>query len=106
MRRFAETCEAVAASTKKNEKVRLVGEYLRSLPVEDAACAALFFSGRAFPRTQEKVMAVGGSLICSTWTASCCWICRSPSATADWKPCSAPPRGPPAPPRTGYSSSR
>ncbi len=63
MRRFAETCEAVAATTKKNEKVRLVGEYLRSLPVENAACAALFFSGRAFPRTQEKVMAVGGSLI-------------------------------------------
>src|SRR2546422_9366124 len=63
MRRFAETCEAVAATTKKNEKVRLVSAYLSSLPLTDAARAAVFFTGGAFPRCEEKVLAVGGSLI-------------------------------------------
>ena len=63
MRRFAETSEAVAATTRKNEKVRLVSDYLRSLPLDDAARAAIFFTGRAFPRHEEKVLAVGGSLI-------------------------------------------
>src|SRR2546422_2034893 len=63
MRRFAETCEAVAATTKKNEKVRLVSAYLSSLPLTDAARAAVFFTGQAFPRCEEKVLAVGGSLI-------------------------------------------
>ncbi len=63
MRRFAEACQAVAATTKKNEKVRLVGDYLRSLPVEEAAIAALFLTGRAFPRMEETVLAVGGSLL-------------------------------------------
>ncbi len=63
MHRFAETGDAVAQNPKKNEKVRLVGEYLRSLPTEDAARAAVFFTGRAFPRCEEKVLAVGGSLI-------------------------------------------
>jgi DNA ligase 1 len=63
MRRFAETSEAVAATTRKNEKVRLVSNYLRSLPLDDAARAAIFFTGRAFPRHEEKVLAVGGSLI-------------------------------------------
>jgi DNA ligase-1 len=63
MLRFAQTCEAVAATTRKNEKVRLVAEYFRTLPVEDALTAAVFFSGLAFPRREERVLAVGGSLI-------------------------------------------
>ncbi len=76
MRRFAETCEAVAATTKKNEKVRLVGEYLSSLPVDDAARAAVFLTGRAFPRCEEKVVAVGGRLV---WQA----VSRLADADAD-----------------------
>lgn len=63
MRRLAETCEAVAATSKKNEKIRLVGDYLRPLPVDDAARAAIFFTGRAFPRNSETVLSVGGALI-------------------------------------------
>jgi DNA ligase 1 len=63
MRKFAETCEAVAATRKKNDKMRLVGDYLRSLPLEDAARAALFFTGRAFPKFSEDVTQVGGRLI-------------------------------------------
>jgi ATP-dependent DNA ligase len=63
MRRFAEACEAVAHTTKKLEKMRLVGDYLRSLPLEDAALAALFFTGRAFPKFSEQVTQLGGTLI-------------------------------------------
>jgi len=62
MHRFAETCEAIAATTKKNEKVRLVADFLRALRPEDAELAALFLTGRAFPRREEKVLAVGASL--------------------------------------------
>jgi hypothetical protein len=46
MRRFAETCEAVAATTKKNATVRLVSAYLLSISLEDAVRAAIFFSAQ------------------------------------------------------------
>lgn len=43
--------------------MRLVGDYLRSLPLEDAARAALFLTGRAFPKFAENVTQVGGRII-------------------------------------------
>lgn len=61
MQRFAETCEAVAATTKKTEKVRLVADYLNSLAVEDAARAAIFLTGHPFPRAEERTLDVGGA---------------------------------------------
>src|SRR5947209_7583030 len=63
MQQFAATCEAVAATTKKNEKVRLVAEYFRSRPVDEAAQAAIFLSGRAFPAWEERTLQVGGTLL-------------------------------------------
>jgi len=63
MMRFAEVCDAVAGTTRKNEKVSLVSEYLRSLSVDDAARAALFLTARAFSRSEERVLAVGGSIV-------------------------------------------
>ncbi|HXJ91812.1 MAG TPA: ATP-dependent DNA ligase [Terriglobia bacterium] len=63
MRQFAETCEVVAATRRKTDKIRLVGDYLRSLPLDDAARAALFLTGRAFPKFAEDVTQVGGRLI-------------------------------------------
>ncbi len=63
MKRFAEVCDAVAATTKKKEKVRLVGEYLKSLAVEDAARAAVFLSGKPFANREERVLAIGGSAL-------------------------------------------
>jgi ATP-dependent DNA ligase I len=60
---FAQRCDAVGATTKKSEKVRLVAEYLRSLRVEDAEIAAIFFTGRAFPRWEERVPSVGSSIL-------------------------------------------
>src|SRR6478672_3273706 len=66
MQGFAQTADAVAATTKKLEKVRLVAEYFRSLPVEEAAQAAVFFSGRAFPAWEERALQVGGTLLWRT----------------------------------------
>jgi DNA ligase 1 len=63
MMRFGEVCDAVGGTTSKNEKVSLVSEYLRSLSVDDAARAALFLTARAFPRSEEQVLAVGGAIV-------------------------------------------
>ena len=62
MQAFATTCEAVTATTKKTEKTRLVAEYFRSGP-EEAAQAAVFLSGRAFPAWEERTLQIGGSLL-------------------------------------------
>ena len=61
MRRWAETCEAVASTSKKTEKVRLVGDYLRSLAPDDAARAAVFLTGWPFPRREETTLGVSGA---------------------------------------------
>jgi DNA ligase 1 len=61
MRSFVETADAVARTTKKNEKVRLISELFRSLSVSDASLAAQFLTGRAFAQFEERVVGVGGS---------------------------------------------
>ncbi len=63
MRIFAETAEKIAATTKKLEKTALLAEYLRSVPVEEAAVAVVFFSGRPFPAWEETTLQVGGTLL-------------------------------------------
>jgi DNA ligase-1 len=60
---FATTCEAVAATTKKTEKVRLVAEYFRLRTVDEAAQAAVFLSGRTFPAWEERTLQTGGALL-------------------------------------------
>ncbi len=66
MQAFAQAADAVAATTKKLEKVRLVAEYFRSRPVDEAAQAAVFLSGRAFPAWEERTLQVGGTLLWRT----------------------------------------
>ncbi|MFL6387595.1 MAG: ATP-dependent DNA ligase [Terriglobales bacterium] len=66
MQAFAQIADAVAATTKKLEKVRLVAEYFRSRPVDEAAQAAVFLSGRAFPAWEERTLQVGGTLLWRT----------------------------------------
>ena len=63
MLRFAQLCESIAATTKKTEKVRLVADYLRAAPVEEASLAALYLCGRVFPRREERVLSVGFSIL-------------------------------------------
>jgi DNA ligase-1 len=83
MLQFAQTCEAVGATTKKLQKTALVAECLRSLlrgsslsgplrasqvrsPLNEAATAAIFFSGRPFPAYEEITLQVGGALLWCT----------------------------------------
>src|SRR5260221_6578155 len=66
MQAFALTADAVTATTKKPEKVRLVAEYFRGRPVEEAAQAAVFLSGRAFSAWEERTLQVGGTLLWRT----------------------------------------
>jgi DNA ligase-1 len=63
MRQFAETCEAIAATTKKLEKIRIVAEYFKSRPVEEASVSAVFLSGKPFPAWDEATLQVGGRLL-------------------------------------------
>src|SRR5215471_3304057 len=63
MLRFATTCEAVAATTKKLEKIALVAYYLRSVPVNEAGTAVVFLSGRPFPAYEEATLQVGATLL-------------------------------------------
>ena len=63
MRKFAETCEAIAGTTKKLEKTGIVAEYLKSRPVEEASVSAVFLSGRPFPAREETTLQVGGRLL-------------------------------------------
>jgi DNA ligase 1 len=63
MRTFAQTCDRVAATSKKLEKIRLVAEYLSSIRVAEAVVTAVFLSGRPFPIWEETTLNVGGALL-------------------------------------------
>jgi len=60
---FARTADSIAATTRKREKIALVAEYFKSVPVEEAGFAAVFFSGRPFPAWEETTLQVGGRLL-------------------------------------------
>jgi DNA ligase-1 len=63
MQRLAQSCEAIAATTKKLQKTALVRDYLLSCNLETAAQAAIFLSARVFPAYEERTLNVGGSLV-------------------------------------------
>ena len=63
MQRLAEICEKIAGTTKKLEKTTIAADYFRSIPVGEAAVAAIFLSGRPFPVWEETTLQVGGSLL-------------------------------------------
>lgn len=61
--RFATVAEQVKATPKKLEKIELLRAYLAELTPEDAARAALFFTARAFPQSDGRVLTLGWSVI-------------------------------------------
>jgi len=63
MRKFAAACERIAGTTKKLEKIAIVANYLKSRPLQEAAVAAVFLSGRPFPVWEETTLQVGGRLL-------------------------------------------
>src|SRR6476660_8377259 len=60
---FTAVANAIAQTTKKSVKERLLADYLSRL--DDAALerAAVFFSGSPFPNRDERVTGVGGAAI-------------------------------------------
>ena len=63
MERLAQACEAIAATTKKLEKVAIVAAYLKSRPVDEAAISTVFLSGKAFPSYEEATLNIGGRVL-------------------------------------------
>jgi DNA ligase-1 len=63
METLAQSCERIAATTKRNEKIAILADYFRSRELSDAVLSALFLSGRAFPAFEERTLQVGGSLL-------------------------------------------
>lgn len=63
LEQFARTAEAVAATTKKLEKARLLGEYFEHLSDDDLARAARYFAGQQFAQSDVRTTNVGGSIL-------------------------------------------
>ena len=63
MHRLATACEAIAATTKKLQKIAIVADYFQARTVEESVLSAVFLSGRAFPAWEETTLQVGGRLL-------------------------------------------
>jgi DNA ligase 1 len=61
MRSFVQTAEAIGATTKRLEKLRLISDHFKSLTAADAALAARFFSAHVFPKNDERTLGIGGA---------------------------------------------
>ena len=61
LRDYAAMCDAVAATTKRNEKIQIVAAYLRSVPDDALPAAATFASGDATPPGSPSLR-LGGRL--------------------------------------------
>ncbi len=63
MLRFVQTADSIAATSGKLMKIKLVAEYLQSLPLEQAAIAAVFFAGGPFPAYEQATLQIGGAML-------------------------------------------
>ena len=60
---FARIAEAVAATTKKLEKAKLLGDYFEQLSDEDLMRAARYFAGQQFAQSDVRTTNVGGRIL-------------------------------------------
>ena len=63
MLQFARTCESIAATPAKNEKVRRLAGYLSTLDDADLEAAVRFFTGNPFAQREQRSLSLGGSTI-------------------------------------------
>ena len=61
MRRWSETAERVAATTKTSEKTTILASYLAGLTPGELPVAAVFLTGRPFPEADQRSLGVGWS---------------------------------------------
>src|SRR5207244_13432888 len=60
---FCVTANAIARTTKKLEKERLLADYLVALDDASLERAVVFFAGGPFPRRDQRAVGVGGALL-------------------------------------------
>src|SRR5258706_6009687 len=60
---FCVTADAIARTTKKLEKERLLADYLVALDDASLERAVVFFAGGPFPRRDQRAAGVGGALL-------------------------------------------
>ncbi len=63
LEQFAQTAEAVAATTKKLAKAALLGDYFQQLNDNDLPRAARYFAGQQFAQSDARTTNVGGSIL-------------------------------------------
>ncbi len=61
MRRWSETAERVGATTKTGEKTAILAAYLGALMPAELPVAAVFFTGRPFPESDQRSLGMGWS---------------------------------------------
>ena len=61
MRRWSETANEVAATTKTSAKTAVLAAYLASLDAEALPVAAVFLTGRPFPEADQRTLGIGWS---------------------------------------------
>ena len=66
---FATTAESVAATTKRNEKAALLGQYFSALSDDDLIRTARFFAGYIFPLWDQRTTNIGGSALLNAMSA-------------------------------------
>ncbi|MEM2842150.1 MAG: ATP-dependent DNA ligase [Thermoproteota archaeon] len=55
----AELCELLSKTKKRNEKVRMIADFLRSLRLDEVSPAVLLITGYIFPESEEKTLNIG-----------------------------------------------
>ncbi len=60
---FVETCEKIRSTTKKNEKIDIISNYITNLDETSLSIAVLFLSGRVFPIGSTRTLNIGFSTI-------------------------------------------
>lgn len=60
---LAQLCRALEGTSKRNEKIELIGSVLKRITPEEIAQAALFLSGKAFPESDPRVLEISYATI-------------------------------------------
>jgi DNA ligase-1 len=83
MLRFSETADAIAATSSKLAKVRVLADYLATLDQERLAAAARWFGGTVLPVGDGRVLGIGGAALGGVISA----LARADEATmtAAWR---------------------
>ncbi|HKQ38780.1 MAG TPA: ATP-dependent DNA ligase [Verrucomicrobiae bacterium] len=61
--RFAETCAAIATTSSKLEKIRVLAAYLRTVPEQHLPDVAIWFTGTPFAPVENKVLQLGWAVL-------------------------------------------